>query len=551
MLKKLVFMKMEILKKKTKVISVLLISLLFASCSSDLDITKFTDEEISEKFSYSDGGVLYFKKKLYSGKIVKYNYVGGELEFELNYLDGKYDGIQRSYRNGAIYKEMFFNDKDLESYTLYFSDGSKEEYLDSKGNVMILNNQKDTLNYLKINEDKTISYPIIHGDNYNKIYTVNKSISKDSLIVFNDDETIIFKNLKNIHQVYPLKSKKIIDFGTPWKNSFYFLMSDSTYYNRINFSDPHRVFKNLKSDDQSINVFEQNLSSFTLNTELVSKITNDSYSEWENYTLKFLDGDSLEGRQMKISINYDEEGISDPIELKDLNLRKLNYSDVFIYSDTIKSDYYTKYLVYPREITIRNGDSIQKFTYQFYGGDYYNRDYKGVYLSNINISSKIEFKPNNSNYRNIELLQVGFRLDNVLNNKVYRNEYFHYIDDIDRSKNLEVLKSILKKKLDDGDENPDLDYDETFLYSIYLSDGSGTKINNINDFKLTSISSVTNSEGRFSGYDRYGDQRKNYLRVSKSIIPEIDKVVKYVNELEVKIPNRGLEFIKNNLIKKD
>jgi hypothetical protein len=84
-----------------------------------------------------------------------------------------------------------------------------------------------------------------------------------------------------------------------------------------------------------------------------------------------------------------------------------------------------------------------------------------------------------------------------------------------------------------------------------LSDGSGTKINNINDFKLTSISSVTTSEGRFSGYDRYGDQRKNYLRVSKSIIPEIDKVVKYVNELEVKIPNRGLEFIKNNLIKNE
>ena len=47
---------------------------------------------------------------------------------------------------------------------------------------------------------------------------------------------------------------------------------------------------------------------------------------------------------------------------------------------------------------------------------------------------------------------------------------------------------------------------------------------------------------------RYGRcTEKTMLRVSKSIIPEIDKVVKYVNELEVKIPNRGLEFIKNNL----
>ena len=540
--------------KMNRLISILLISLLFVSCSSDLDITKFTDEEISEKFSYSDDGVLYFKKKLYSGKIVKYNYDGGELEFELNYLDGKYDGIQKAYKNGNIYKEMFFKDKDLESYSLYFfSDGSIKEYLDSKGNVMILNNQKDTLNYLKINEDKTISYPIIHGDNYNKIYTVNESISKDSLVVYNDDETIIFKNLKNIHQVYPIKNKKIIDFGTPWDNNFYFLISDSTYYNNdIKYNNPpKRVFKNLKSDDQSITVFEQNLSSFTLNTELVSKMTNDSYSEWENYTKYFLNGDSLEGRQMKISINYDEKGISDPIELKDLNLRKLNYSDVFIYSDTTKYDYYKQYVVYPNEITIRNGDSIQKFTYQFDDGDYYNRDYKGIHLSNINISSEIEFNPNNSNYRNIELLQVGFSLDNILNNKVYRNEYFHYIDDIDRSNNLEVLKSILKKKLDDGEEDPVLDYDEIFLYSVYLSDGRGTKINNINDFKLTSISSVTTSEGRFSGYDRYGDLRKNYLRVSKSIIPEIDKVVKYVNELEVKIPNYGLEFIKNNLIKKD
>ena len=542
-------MKMEILKKKTKVISVLLISLLFASCSSDLDITKFTDEEISEKFSYSDGGVLYFKKKLYSGKIVKYNYVGGELEFELNYIDGKYDGIQKSYKNGDIYKEMLFKDKGLESYSLYFSsDGSKKEYLDSKGNVMILNNQKDTLNYLKINEDKTISYPIIHGDRYNKIYTGNESISKDSLIVFNDDETIIFKNLKNIHQVYPIKNKKIIDFGTPWENSFYFLISDSTYYNNdIKYSNPKRVFNNLKSDDQSINVFEQNLSSlFTLNTELVSKMTNDSYSEWENYTKNFLNGDSIKGSQIKLSINYDEEGLYDPIDINDLDLRKLNYSDVFVYSDSIKSDYYKQYIVYPEEITIRNGDSIQKYTYQFDTGNYYNKDYKGIHLSNIKISSRIEFKPNGS-YIDIELLNVGFRLDNVINNKVYRNDYFHYIDYIDRNKDLGVLTSILKKKLDDGEEYPDLDYDEKFLFSTYLSDGRGTKINNINDYKLTSISSIDTSEGQFSGYDRYGDQRKNYLRVSKSIIPEIDKVVKYVNELEVKIPNTGLEFIKNNL----
>ena len=539
---------MEILKKKTKVISVLLISLLFASCSSDLDITKFTDEEISEKFSYSDGGVLYFKKKLYSGKIVKYNYVGGELEFELNYIDGKYDGIQKSYKNGDIYKEMLFKDKGLESYSLYFSsDGSKKEYLDSKGNVMILNNQKDTLNYLKINEDKTISYPIIHGDRYNKIYTGNESISKDSLIVFNDDETIIFKNLKNIHQVYPIKNKKIIDFGTPWENSFYFLISDSTYYNNdIKYSNPKRVFKKLKSDDKSINIFEQNLSSFTLNTEIVSKMTNDSYSEWENYTKNFLNGDSIKGSQIKLSINYDEEGLYDPIDINDLDLRKLNYSDVFVYSDSIKSDYYKQYIVYPEEITIRNGDSIQKYTYQFDTGNYYNKDYKGIHLSNIKISSRIEFKPNGS-YIDIELLNVGFRLDNVINNKVYRNDYFHYIDDIDRNKDLGVLTSILKKKLDDGEEYPDLDYDEKFLFSTYLSDGRGTKINNINDYKLTSISSIDTSEGQFSGYDRYGDQRKNYLRVSKSIIPEIDKVVKYVNELEVKIPNTGLEFIKNNL----
>ena len=444
---------------------------------------------------------------------------------------------------------MLFKDKGLESYSLYFSsDGSKKEYLDSKGNVMILNNQKDTLNYLKINEDKTISYPIIHGDRYNKIYTGNESISKDSLIVFNDDETIIFKNLKNIHQVYPIKNKKIIDFGTPWENSFYFLISDSTYYNNdIKYSNPKRVFNNLKSDDQSINVFEQNLSSlFTLNTELVSKMTNDSYSEWENYTKNFLNGDSIKGSQIKLSINYDEEGLYDPIDINDLDLRKLNYSDVFVYSDSIKSDYYKQYIVYPEEITIRNGDSIQKYTYQFDTGNYYNKDYKGIHLSNIKISSRIEFKPNGS-YIDIELLNVGFRLDNVINNKVYRNDYFHYIDDIDRNKDLGVLTSILKKKLDDGEEYPDLDYDEKFLFSTYLSDGRGTKINNINDYKLTSISSIDTSEGQFSGYDRYGDQRKNYLRVSKSIIPEIDKVVKYVNELEVKIPNTGLEFIKNNL----
>ena len=96
--------------------------------------------------------------------------------------------------------------------------------------------------------------------------------------------------------------------------------------------------------------------------------------------------------------------------------------------------------------------------------------------------------------------------------------------------------------LNDGLPNPDnvfalYDFESYFVCNPLTSHTTGLN--------------YTNSEGRFSGYDRYGDQRKNYLRVSKSIIPEIDKVVKYVNELEVKIPNRGLEFIKNNLIKKD
>ena len=122
-------------------ISILLLFLLLTSCGSDLDITKFTDKEISEKFSVTDNGLLYYKKDLYTGQIVKYNYDGGTLDFELNYIDGKYDGLQKSYNKGEIYKEMFFKNKTLESYSLYFPDGSKKEYLDSKGNVMILNNQ--------------------------------------------------------------------------------------------------------------------------------------------------------------------------------------------------------------------------------------------------------------------------------------------------------------------------------------------------------------------------------------------------------------------------
>ena len=184
-------------------------------------------------------------------------------------------------------------------------------------------------------------------------------------------------------------------------------------------------------------------------------------SSYSWFVQSILNGDSIKGSQIKLSINYDEEGLYDPIDINDLDLRKLNYSDVFVYSDSIKSDYYKQYIVYPEEITIRNGDSIQKYTYQFDTGNYYNKDYKGIHLSNIKISSRIEFKPNGS-YIDIELLNVGFRLDNVINNKVYRNDYFHYIDDIDRNKDLGVLTSILKKKLDDGDEYPDLDYDETF-----------------------------------------------------------------------------------------
>ncbi len=535
-------------------VSILLLFLLLTSCGSDLDITKFTDKEISEKFSYTDNGLLYYKKDLYTGQIVKYNYDGGALDFELNYIDGKYDGLQKSYNKGEIYKEMFFKNKTLESYSLYFPDGSKKEYLDSKGNVIILNDKKDTINYLKINEDKIISFPIIYSesDSYdNQPYTINESISKDSLIVYNDDETIIFKNLKNIHQVYPINRKEIYGINTPWGGYDNFLISDSIYSR-----SQSRVFLKLRNDP-IINIFDTNLSSsFSLNTEIVSNMSNKFYREWGNHTLKSINGDSVKVRQMKLSIDYNEKGLTDSLEIKDLKLHKLNKSNLFIYSDTTKSEYYKQYLVYPETITIRNGDSIQKYTYYVEDGNIYSK-YKGkfIYLKDINISTKIRFNLDVSdydhysfpNYEIINLLSVGFRYDNVFNNKIYYDNYFHHIDEIKRDKDIGVLTSILKKKLDDGEDDPDLGYSEKFLFSTYLSDGRGTKINNINDFKLTSISSINTSEGQFSGYDRYGDQRKNYLRVSKIIIPEIDKVVKYVNELEVKIPNTGLEFIKNNL----
>ena len=538
-----------------KYISILLLFLLLTSCGSDLDITKFTDKEISEKFSVTDNGLLYYKKDLYTGQIVKYNYVGGTLDFELNYIDGKYDGLQKSYNKGEIYKEMFFKNKTLESYSLYFPDGSKKEYLDSKGNVIILNDKNDTINYLKINEDKTISYPIIHGDRYNKKYTINESVTKDSLIVYNDDETIIFKNLKNIHQVYPINRKEIYDFNTPWEGYSNFLISDSIYHQEYNRSQK-RVFLKLRNDP-IINIFDTNLSSsFSLNTEIVSNMSNKFYREWGNHTLKSINGDSVKVRQMKLSIDYNEKGLTDSLEIKDLKLHKLNKSNLFIYSDTTKSEYYKQYLVYPETITIRNGDSIQKYTYDVMEGNIYSK-YKGkfIYLTNINISTNIRFNLDVSdydrysfpNYVPVNLLSIGFRYDNVFNNKIYYDNYFHHIDKIERNKDIGVLTSILKKKLDDGEDDPDLGYSEKFLFSTYLSDGRGTKINNINDFKLTSISSITTSEGQFSGYDRYGSARKNYVKSVKIFIPEIDKVVKYVNELEVKIPNTGLEFIKNNL----
>ena len=331
-----------------KYISILLLFLLLTSCGSDLDITKFTDKEISEKFSVTDNGLLYYKKDLYTGQIVKYNYVGGTLDFELNYIDGKYDGLQKSYNKGEIYKEMFFKNKTLESYSLYFPDGSKKEYLDSKGNVIILNDKNDTINYLKINEDKTISYPIIHGDRYNKKYTINESVTKDSLIVYNDDETIIFKNLKNIHQVYPINRKEIYDFNTPWEGYSNFLISDSIYHQEYNRSQK-RVFLKLRNDP-IINIFDTNLSSsFSLNTEIVSNMSNKFYREWGNHTLKSINGDSVKVRQMKLSIDYNEKGLTDSLEIKDLKLHKLNKSNLFIYSDTTKSEYYKQYLVYPRE----------------------------------------------------------------------------------------------------------------------------------------------------------------------------------------------------------
>ena len=88
------------------------------------------------------------------------------------------------------------------------------------------------------------------------------------------------------------------------------MISDSIYHQEYNRSQK-RVFLKLRNDP-IINIFDTNLSSsFSLNTEIVSNMSNKFYREWGNHTLKSINGDSVKVRQMELSIDYNEKGLTD------------------------------------------------------------------------------------------------------------------------------------------------------------------------------------------------------------------------------------------------
>ena len=574
-------MEKKLTNQLTKTLSILGMFFLIISCSSDLDITEFTKKDISKDFNYTDDGVLYYKKTPFSGKIKKYNYVGGDLILELNLQEGNYEGTQSVFRKDGGFEHHTFIDGLLDSYIDSSAYSGFYKYYDQRGNVLELSSKKDTISYLKIEQDGRISFPIVYGEiNYNKknsvrSYTVKESKQKDSLILYNDHESIVYKNLNSIHQIYPKPLNKISDISTPWSylgygNDISYLGVSKEGFEKNKKTNEKPLFTNLYGENNNLNVFEQKetfgdqgISPYTTNMEIISKRSYRSggsndlgyYNEWEDYIFKDITGDSLKGRQLKLSIVYNEVGLDGFVSKDDINSHKLRDSNFFIYSDSIKSKYYENYLVYPKDITIRKGDTIQSFSYDF--REMWTRGSlkrpNSIYLDGLSQSHIIRFNLDDlndyENYTSFPFKSLSFRFDDSFNNRVLDKSY-HYISSFTKHKDFSETKSIIMNKISQGDVNPNLEYYDTFLFKSSLTDSwkNGVKIVNINNFNLTKISWFNNEKGQ-QGAGSYGDERRRYYNGIKelNIVNEIDVVVKYVNELSIILPNTGLEFIKNNL----
>ena len=111
--------------KKIKVLFVIIFILLFASCGKPREVNS-TDAEMREGIAYVKG-----ETKAFTG-IIKSYYDNGNLEFEVNYKDGKKEGLfKRYYENGNLKSEGNFKDGKLEGLSkLYYENGN----LESEGN---------------------------------------------------------------------------------------------------------------------------------------------------------------------------------------------------------------------------------------------------------------------------------------------------------------------------------------------------------------------------------------------------------------------------------
>ena len=486
----------------------ILFFVIFSSCSSDLDITNFSNEDLN-KFNFSDG-YFFYKKSLYTGNIIKYDYEGGNKEFDYNFVDGKLNGTQRTYNesvDGSLDYEITweFDNNNLLSYYDRRTPKGKEiekgeilEFYDIKGNIISLDDDEFKYN-LRIKDNGDPEFPIITSK-----YKIYESSNKDSLIYekFESKEKIIFKNLNSIDQVYPKHN---------WNKKFNFPGGD---YKRFKIDT---ILKNKIGTNKNIFSFSR-YKKLSLNKEIISARGESYYSEWEEYFL------NPEFSQQTYYVKYeDSNGLKDDEEIR---LLKLNEKYV-IRKDEKESEYlYKFYYTFPSQIINVSNNIRTRYSFDFSTGNYFLRK-NSIYLNSVITDSlmiKISDKVRENGIRSysdeekIEKEKIILELYNYTETCGYSSkakffeEYFHQIS--------RVFKPGVE---------------------IYLDNKTcGLKITNINQESKTTIAelSLTNEDGdgkylyKASG-NYYGKSRIMDDKTKSFLVNEFKMIVNKIDSLKV------------------
>ena len=483
----------------------ILFFLIFSSCSSDLDITSFSEEDLN-KLIYSDG-YFFYKKSPYTGNIIKYDYEGGNKEFDYNFVDGKLNGIQETYgesNDGSLdYLHTWeFDNNNLLSYSLRRTPKGKEieegelvEFYDIKGNIInkISNDGKKFEYSLRIKDNGDPEFPIITSK-----YKIYESSTKDSLIYekFESKHKIIFKNLNSIDQVYPTHS---------WNENFYFPGGDRKKF-RID-----TILKNKMSTNKNIFSFNREYE-LNLNKEIISVRGKNYYSEWEEY---FLDP---EFRQETYYVRYSDFGGNYDYD----EVRLFNLNEKYFTQKTSESEYYKFNYKYPEQIINVSNNIRTLNSFNFDNGNYYLRK-KSIYLSSVTTDSLL-IKIDD------EVRKYGIRsYSEKINKEEIILDLYNYTENCGYNSNAKFFKEFYHQI--SNVYKPGI--------QIYVNNKTcGLKITNINKESRTTINelSLINEDGKYQ-YKANGNYYGNYSimddKTKSFLVNEFKMIVNKIDSLKV------------------